>query len=220
MKNQTTAYCSGSLSPSKCLHRYFFKKIIFPSLIFLLSIGVQAQENIHVTGIVKDEKGTPASNASVTVKGTRTGITTDANGIFSIVVPNQKSVLQISFTGYQTQEVAVGNKTNFTIDLIVSTSQLNDVIVVGYGTQKKVTVSGSVATVKGSELERSPSINLSNSLVGRLPGITAIQSGGEPGYDGSTIRIRGTNTLGNSAALIVIDGVPDRAGGFERLSPR
>ena len=219
MKNQPNEFSSFSVNLSARLHRRFFQKIIFSSLILLLSIAVGAQENIRINGIVKDEKGGPATNANVTVKGTRTGVATDANGVFSIVVPNQKSILQISSTGYQPREIAVGNKTNFIIDLIVSVSQLNDVIVVGYGTQKKVTVSGSVATVKGSELERSPSVNLSNSLAGRLPGITAIQSSGEPGYDGSTIRIRGTNTLGNSSALVVIDGVPDRAGGFERLNP-
>ncbi len=219
MKNQPNDHSSFSLNPSRGLYRRRFQKIIFSSLIFLISIAAGAQENIRVNGIVKDEKGAPATNVTITVKGTRTGATTDANGIFSIVVPNQKAILQISSTGYQSREIPVGNKTNFSIDLVVSVSQLNDVIVVGYGTQKKVTVSGSVATVKGSELERSPSINLSNSLVGRLPGITAIQSSGEPGYDGSTIRIRGTNTLGNSAALVVIDGVPDRAGGFERLNP-
>ena len=219
MKKQLNAYSFFRLNPSGRLYRRFFQNIFFCLFISLLSISAGAQQNIRVNGIVKDEKGAPAMNANVTVKGTRTGVATDANGVFSIVVPNQKSILQISSTGYQSREVAVGNKTNFIIDLIVSVSQLNDVIVVGYGTQKKVTVSGSVATVKGSDLERSPSINLSNSLVGRLPGITAIQSGGEPGYDGSTIRIRGTNTLGNSSALVVIDGVPDRAGGFERLNP-
>jgi TonB-linked SusC/RagA family outer membrane protein len=92
-------------------------------------------------------------------------------------------------------------------------------VVVGYGTQKKVTVTGAVAQVKGTDLAKSPAPNLSNALVGRLPGVTAIQSSGEPGYDGSTIRIRGSNTPNNSGALIVIDGVPDRAGGLERLNP-
>src|SRR5436853_444171 len=80
-------------------------------------------------------------------------------------------------------------------------------------------VTGAVSQVKGSELQKSPVVNLSNSLAGRLPGVTAIQSSGEPGYDASTIRIRGTNTLGNSSALIVIDGIPDRVGGLDRINP-
>ncbi|MBD4807378.1 TonB-dependent receptor plug domain-containing protein, partial [Xanthomonas citri pv. citri] len=87
-------------------------------------------------------------------------------------------------------------------------------VVVGYAVQKKVTVTGAVATVKGADLEKSPTVNLSNSLVGRLPGVIAINRSGEPGYDGSTIQVRGTNTIGNSSALIVIDGVPDRTGGL------
>jgi TonB-dependent starch-binding outer membrane protein SusC len=216
MKNRTTAYCSGRRT-SNDLHG-FFKKFLFSSFIILLSIGVQAQNKIHVNGIVKDEIG-PTANASVMVKGTKVGVTTDANGAFSIDVPNQKSVLVISNTGYQTHETVVGNMTNFTIDLVASTSQLNEVIVVGYGTQKKVTVTGAVAMVKGSELAKSPAVNLSNSLVGRLPGVTAVQSSGEPGYDGSAIRIRGTNTLGNNSALIVVDGIPERAGGLDRINP-
>ena len=96
---------------------------------------------------------------------------------------------------------------------------MSEVVVVGYGTQKKATVTGSVAMVKGAELDKSPAVNFSNSLAGRLPGVTALQRTGEPGFDGSTIRIRGTNTLGDSGPLVVIDGVPDRAGGLDRLNP-
>ncbi|HRN57353.1 MAG TPA: TonB-dependent receptor, partial [Agriterribacter sp.] len=121
---------------------------------------------------------------------------------------------------HQTQEITVGNQTSIDVVMLPGeSSELDAVVVVGYGTQKKVTVTGAVAQVKGTELSRSPAVNLSNSLVGRLPGISAVQSSGEPGYDGSRIRIRGTNTLGNSDALIVIDGVPERSGGLERLNP-
>ncbi|MCH5598521.1 SusC/RagA family TonB-linked outer membrane protein [Niabella ginsengisoli] len=105
------------------------------------------------------------------------------------------------------------------IELEPMASSMDEVVVVGYGTQKKVTLTGAVADVKGSELAKTPTLNLTNSLAGRLPGITALNGSGEPGYDGSTIRIRGTNSLGNSSALIVIDGVPDREGGMERLNP-
>src|SRR5258708_17939231 len=100
-----------------------------------------------------------------------------------------------------------------------SDNALKDVIVVGYATQKKVTVTGAVASVKGSELEKTPTVNLSNALAGRLPGISAVQVSGEPGKDGSSIRIRGTNTMGNTSALVVLDGIPDIAGGLERINP-
>lgn len=171
-----------------------------------------------IRGRITDEKGTALAGVSVVVKGTNKGTNTDVDGNFSLTVPEGKTVLVISYVGYQSQEVLVGERGNVSVALIAATGQLNDVVVVGYGTQKKVTVTGSVAMVKGAELTKSPNVNLSNSLAGRLPGLTAVNSSGEPGYDGSTIRVRGTNSLGNSSALIVIDGVPNRSGGLERLN--
>lgn len=219
MKKQTNAFCSGSRIPTRRLSGFLFKKFLFVAFALLLNVGVQAQQKVHITGVVNDEKGNPAANASVTVRGAKTGVTTNAKGEFAIDVPNQKAVLTVSSTGYEAQELAVGSKTNFTLSLRVSTSQLNEVVVVGYGTQKKVTLTGAVAVVKGSELAKSPATNLSNSIAGRLPGVVAVNASGEPGNDGSTIRIRGSNTLGNNDALIVIDGVPARSGGIDRINP-
>lgn len=200
--------------------KIFKVKRAFAVFALLLAGNILFAQNIAVTGRVIDDKAEPLSNATVLVKGTTNGTTTDDNGEFSINVPNAASVLVISAVGHQSQEVTVGNQTRIEVLLLPGTaSDLDAVVVVGYATQKKVTVTGSVASVGGKELERSPNVNLSNSLAGRLPGITAINASGEPGYDGSTIRIRGTNTLGNSGALIVIDGVPERAGGFDRLNP-
>jgi len=193
--------------------------MIFSLLIMLFGIGVQAQQKVHVTGTVNDDKGNPAVNASVTVKGAKTGVTTDAGGAFAIDVPSSKSVIVITHTGFESQEMQVGNNTAFNVSLKVSTSNLNEVVVVGYASQKKVTLTGAVAVVKGSDLAKSPATNLTNSIAGRLPGVVAVNASGEPGYDGSTIRIRGSNTLGNNDALIVIDGVPARNGGIDRLNP-
>ncbi len=183
-------------------------------------MDIMAQQKIHITGIVKDEKGAPAANTSVTVRGTKMGVVTDNAGIFAIDVPNSKSTLVISSAGYESQEVVVGNNTSFSFNMAVSTSSLNEVVVVGYGTQKKLTVTGAVTAIKGENLVKSPAVDLSNSLAGRLPGLVVIQTSGEPGNDGASINIRGTNTLGNSSPLIVIDGVPDRDGGLGRLNPR
>ena len=219
MKKQTNAFCSASPSLSMRLQGFLFKKLLFSLLILLSSIGVHAQQKVRVSGIVNDDKGAPVANASVTVKGAKTGVTTDASGTFSIDVPNSKSTLKISSTGYEPQEMEVGSKTSFNFSLKTSTSNLNEVVVVGYGTQKKVTLTGAVAVVKGSDLAKSPATNLTNSIAGRLPGVIAVNASGEPGYDGSAIRIRGSNTLGNNDALIVIDGVPARAGGIDRLNP-
>ena len=186
-----------------------------------LSVQLSAATIQEFKGQVTDDKGNPLPGVSVVVKGTSTGTNTDMNGNFTITVPEGKTILVVSSVGFQTQEVDIAGKTSLAIVMAVGASgQLSDIVVVGYGTQKKVTVTGAVAQVKGAELAKSPSVNLSNALAGRLPGVTAIQSSGEPGYDGSTIRIRGSNTPNNSGALIVIDGVPDRAGGLERLNPQ
>lgn len=188
------------------------------SLSFIMTSALA--QSVTVTGKVINDKAEPLPNVSVLVKGTSNGVTTNEQGEFSINVPNNKSALVISSVGYQTQTITVGTQRKFDIVMIAGeASQLESVVVVGYATQKKVTVTGAVAQVKGSELDKSPSINLSNSLAGRLPGITAVQRSGEPGYDGSSIRIRGVNSFGNSDALIVVDGVPNRAGGLDRLNP-
>ncbi len=171
-----------------------------------------------ISGKITDDKGGPLANVSVTVKGTTKGVTSDEKGEFAITA-DENAVLVVTYVGYKTQEVSVKGKTSVDLQLSADAAKLEDVVVVGYGTQKKITVSGAVAAVKGTELEKNPTVNLSNSLAGRLPGVTAVQSGGEPGYDGSSIKIRGINSFGNSDALIVIDGVPNRAGGLDRLNP-
>ncbi|MGK2862654.1 MAG: SusC/RagA family TonB-linked outer membrane protein [Chitinophagaceae bacterium] len=176
------------------------------------------QQEKTIKGKVTDEQNNPIADVSVLQKGTTNGTITSSTGEFSLTVPNS-AILVFTSVGFNPQEMAVGTNSTINLQLKGQAQNLTDVVVVGYGTQKKVTVTGAVAQVKGTELAKSPAINLSNALVGRLPGITAIQATGEPGYDGSTIRIRGSNTPNNSGALIVIDGVPDRAGGLDRLNP-
>jgi len=177
------------------------------------------QQGNKVSGRITDDKGAALANVSVVIKGTTQGTTTNATGDFTLTVPNNKAVLVISYVGFQTKEITVGNQSQINVSMSTDAGQLSDVVVVGYGTQKKVTVTGAVATVKGAELQKSPAVNLSNSLAGRMPGVVATNTSGEPGYDGSSIHIRGVNSLGNNDALIVIDGVPARAGGLERLNP-
>lgn len=201
--------------PFKKTKRFFLSFV----LLFYAGVTLNAQ-NVFVKGHVANERSEAVPNISVLVKGTANGATTDDNGDYLIKVPDSNTVLTFSSIGYETQEVKVGNQS--TINIVLKTAEagkLSEVVVVGYGTQKKVTVTGAVAQVKGAELEKSRVVNLSNSLSGRLPGVTTIQSSGEPGYDGSSIRIRGSNTFGNSSALIVIDGIPDRVGGLDRINP-
>ena len=174
----------------------------------------------EITGTVTDENSVPLNGANITIKGTEKGFITDATGKFKISVPGPQSVLVVSYVGYKTLEVLVGDNNNLSIKLqVTKTNDLADVVVVGYGTQKKTTLTGSVVTVKGTALQKSPAANLSNSLVGRLPGLVAVNNGGgRPGDDGATLQIRGSNTFGQSnAPLIVVDGIANRD--FERISP-
>ncbi|WP_246101678.1 SusC/RagA family TonB-linked outer membrane protein [Pedobacter westerhofensis] len=177
-----------------------------------------AAADVIVKGTVTDARGQALPGVSVKLKNTPIAISTDAAGKFSLKVP-ENGTLVFSFMGFVTQEVAVGGQSVINVKLMENSQALSEIVVVGYGTQKKAVVSGAVTAVKGSELAKTPTANLSNSLAGRLPGVTAVQTSGEPGYDGSTIRIRGVNSLGNNNALIVIDGVPNRAGGLERINP-
>lgn len=203
--------------PKHVKYQFLFSAVPFFLLFFFLmgSSSLFAQQKI--TGRVA-AGDTALQGATVSVKGTTISTQTDANGRFTInAAPN--ATLVVTSVGYSMQELPVGNKSSLNVKLSSSAQQMSEVIVVGYGTQKRATVTGSVATVKGTELQKSPAVNLSNSIAGRMPGVIAMNASGEPGYDGSSIRIRGSNTLGNNDALIVIDGVPARSGGIDRLNP-
>jgi TonB-dependent starch-binding outer membrane protein SusC len=179
-----------------------------------------AQAQIMVKGRLTDETGAALPGVSIVEKGTTNGANSDADGRFTINVKNAASVLIVSYVGFATQQITVGSQTNLNIAMQPGTSTLEEVVVVGYGTQKKATLTGAVVAVQGERLVQSPAADLSNSLSGRLPGLVVVQTNGEPGRDGANINIRGFNTLGNNSPLVVIDGIPDRDGGLGRLAPR
>ncbi|WDF77164.1 TonB-dependent receptor [Mucilaginibacter sp. KACC 22773] len=203
------------------LHHFSRRRFRYPSgllimlCVFFTSI-VSAYAQQTVRGKVTTDAGAAVPGASVQVKGTKVATSTNTTGDFIISAPGN-ATLVITNIGFETQEIKVDNQSNIKVQLKSSSTEMQQVVIVGYGTQRKATLSGSVATVKGSELTKSPNVNVSNSLVGRLPGLTAVNSGGEPGYDGSTLRIRGVNTFGNANPLIVVDGVPGRS--LERIDP-
>jgi TonB-dependent starch-binding outer membrane protein SusC len=176
------------------------------------------QQLIKVSGSITDASSNQAMiGVNVTVKGTTIGGISDVNGKFSVNVPNANATLVFSFIGYVTQEIPLAGQTTLNVALVAEVSQLSEVVVVGYGTQKKVTATGSVTTTKGEDILKSPSTNVSNNLAGRMPGLTAVSRSGEPGADDAILRIRGTNTLGDNSPLIVVDGVANR--GLNRLNP-
>tara|TARA_R110000868_G_scaffold98706_2_gene271785 strand:+ start:75260 stop:78496 length:3237 start_codon:yes stop_codon:yes gene_type:complete len=196
-------------------------------------IGLKAHVNTHdeiveflnteilqetITGKVVDENNIPLIGVTIIEKGTTNGTTTDFDGNYSISVNSSSSILVFSSIGYTIYEVSTNGKSVINAVLSEDAAKLDEVIVVGYGTQKKETVTGSVGSIKGSEINKSPSVNLTNSLAGRVSGLFVSQAGSEPGYDDAQITIRGTNTYNNSGALVVIDGIPDRDGGLSRLN--
>ncbi len=161
-----------------------------------------------VSGYVKDDKDAFLQGVTVTEKGTGNSTSTNDKGRFSINITTANPVLQFSFSGFISKEIAVAGKAIVNTTLAVDTKGLDDVVVVGYGTQKKINNTGAQASMTGKLLVQSPAANISNSLVGRLPGLFASQASGEPGNDQSTLRIRGIRTFnGGQEPLVLVDGI-------------
>jgi TonB-linked SusC/RagA family outer membrane protein len=168
----------------------------------------QQQSGRKVTGTIKDKAGEPLIGVSVSVKGASIGTATDLDGSFTINVPNDNTTLVITYVGYTSQEVKTGNKSDITIVLDEDNKMLDEVVVVGYGTQKKVNLTGSVASINFEEQSLSrPVTNVSTALAGLSSGVQVMQGSGKPGDDGATIRVRGVGTLNNSDPLVIIDGM-------------
>ncbi|WP_316779194.1 TonB-dependent receptor [Pedobacter antarcticus] len=159
-------------------------------------------------GIVKDEKGVTIPGAGIKIKGTLQTTTTDINGAFSIDVPSPQAVLIISYVGYQSQEIVAGNQKTLTVNLLPSENALEEVAVVGFGTQRKVSLTGAQSTIDAKELKL-PVASITQSLAGRIAGVVGVQRSGEPGRSTADIWIRGISTFGgnSSAPLILVDGV-------------
>lgn len=162
-----------------------------------------------VTGTVVDEEGNPLIGVNVQIKGTTKGTATDLDGRFELQDVVEDAVLVFSYIGYQSLEVSVGGRTEVQVTMVSDAAMLDEVVVVGYGEQKKVSVTGSVATVDEKELKKSSSASLASALAGRLSGLTTIQTGGgQPGRDDPTMYLRGAATTNGKSPLILIDGVP------------
>ena len=186
-------------------------------LLMLTAVSAVAQSR-KITGTVTDSKGEPLTGAGVLIKGTTTGAATDFNGTYSLTVPGNKAVLVFSSIGYKSVEIAVGNKTVIDAVLPDDAQLIDEVVVVGYGVQSKLTLTGSVTSTAGTELTKSSSVNLSQGLAGRLSGVIVNNRSGEPGKDDAVMFIRGRSTLGDNSPLIIIDGVQGRGDEFGRLT--
>ncbi|MFT2008276.1 TonB-dependent receptor [Pontibacter sp. 13R65] len=203
------------------MKHYLYKELryllVLPLLFFAVT-GAFAQA-ITVQGKVTDASGTGLPGVTVLLKGSSTAAPTDIDGNYTLNIPSGNGTLIFSFIGFQTQEVSIDNRSTINVQLTTDAKALDEVVVVGYGTQRKATVTGSISEVEGAAINRSPQPNVSNAIAGRVSGVIINNRGGEPGYDGAEVRIRGLATTGNNDVLIVVDGVPGQIGGLDRLDP-
>lgn len=172
-----------------------------------LPLQMQAQSSITVSGIVTDATGEPLIGVNVSEKGTTNGSITDINGRYTLTVSSGTATLSFSYIGYMTYEIPVGNNTVINAKLTEDTQQLDEVVVIGYGTQSKKDLTGAVGSISQDKMQNNASVGIGNNLQGKLAGVQISQNDGTP-YGGTTIRIRGTGSFGaTSDPLIVVDGM-------------
>jgi len=198
----------------KILENFNIKYVVKNRQIMLMAENAATkadQQQKRISGKVTDSSGASLPGVSVVIKGTTQGTTTDIDGKYSISIPAGATVLSFSFVGMDTQEITFGSKTQINLVMTESKTGLDEVIIVGYGTQKKSNLTGSIATVKAAELVKAPLASASQTLAGRLPGLISKQGQGAPGLDNAVLTIRGFGS-----PLVIIDGVE---GDFNRLNP-
>lgn len=175
------------------------------------------RQGLTITGVVRDENGAGLPGVNVLEKGSTNGVITGLDGDYTIRVAGPGSVLIFTFIGYTTREITVEGSATIDVDMSPELVNIEEVVVVGYGQQKKATLSGSVSSVRGSEIVKSPALNITNTIGGTVPGLVAVGQSGEPGEDYASLFIRGRSTLNNNSPLIVVDGIPNRS--LERIDP-
>ncbi|MBS1566839.1 MAG: SusC/RagA family TonB-linked outer membrane protein, partial [Bacteroidetes bacterium] len=200
-----------TLSTTSRRHRCLFKCCFFSLLLLLSVISVSAQTRT-VTGTVKNSKGQPLSGANVTVKGKKQGMSTDAQGKFTINGVDANSVLVFTLVGYAPREQVVGSQTSIDLVLAEAAGGLDEVVVIGYGTQKKRDVTGAISSISAKTIEEKQPVTLFDAIQGAAPGVRVMNSSGAPGEE-SAITIRGLSTLSDAGIkpLYVVDGVPVRS---------
>ncbi len=193
--------------------KYFIKRLFLSLVLFLYAgITLTAQE-MKVEGVVTDNYGESLRGVSVMLKGTQVGSNTDAEGKFSLIIPDSTGTLVFSYIGFQSQELYINGQQHVSVTLATTETSLEEIVVVAYGTQKKETLTGSVASVSSTEINTTTNSNLQNKIAGKIPGVRVQQRTGEPGNFDNNFDVRG---LG--APLVVIDGVISDLGTFNRLS--
>ena len=200
--------CFSIEQPGTMVTRLASRWLLCLLCLFTFSVPCVAQSKI-ISGKITDQNNQPLAGVSVTVKGTETGTVSNTQGNYTLSVSATNDVLVFSFVGYGEKEIPIGGETTINVALQREVAGLNEVVVVGYGTQKRRNVTGSVSVINSDQIERRPNLSTSTALQGLAPGVTVTSQTGAPGGDGSQIRIRGINSFGgsNSAPLVIIDGV-------------
>jgi TonB-linked SusC/RagA family outer membrane protein len=183
----------------------------------MLLLGhVSYGQDFAISGKVTDDQGEAILGASVLLKGTSIGTITDADGAYKLNAPDGNGTLVFSYIGFETVEMPITNRSVINLSMTSIATELSEVVVVGYGTQKKVNLTGSVVSVSGEDIANEPIMQTANALIGKMPGVTVIQNSGQPGSDAASITIRGIGTLGDkSDPLVLIDGVPGNMNGVD-----
>src|SRR5690606_26151409 len=180
--------------------------LLFGFVSFAFTFNAHAQ-SILVNGTITDDGGMPVAGATVVIKSNPTvGTQSDFDGNYSITVPNEQTTLVFSYLGFSTKEIIVGNKTSINVVLQESAEDLDEVVVIGYGTQKKSDVTGAISQVKSEDLTKVVTTNPVDALQGRVSGVTVTSSSGSPGSV-ADITIRGIGSFGSNSPLYIIDGV-------------
>ena len=172
----------------------------------------------EIKGQVTDSKGEALIGVSVKVKGTAIGVSSDVSGRYSITVPDGSTVLVFTYVGYTTKEVSISGRTSLNVQLEQSSESLQEVVVVGYGTQKKSDLTGSVVSVTSKDIKDQAFSNINQALQGKVAGVSFTSTSGDPG-EGVNVRIRGLNTFGGSGPLYVVDGMPMEAADINTINP-
>lgn len=189
------------------LKNKYFKGLFVLSFLLLSTFIAFAQ--INVSGVVMDNTGETLIGVNVIVKDNNLGTVTDLDGKYSISVPSVNSVLKFTYVGFKDLEVQVNGLNTINITMEQDTELLDEVVVVGYGTQKRIHMTGAVSQITAKDLTKAPMQNVSNMLTGKIPGLTSIQRSGKPGEDGASLLVRGQNSFaGSNSPMIIVDGVP------------
>lgn len=196
------------------------KKILFYLILILYYVTsnttMVAQNGIKISGQVIDETNESLPGVNVLLKGANIGVVTDIDGNFHIDVPSEKSILVFSFIGYDTQEIKIGKQRVLKLQMKSNTTTLDDVVVIAYGTQKKATLTGALSTANTERLVEAPVAAINNVLAGAVPGVSTVQTTGQPGKDAAKINIRGIGSLTSADPLVLVDGVERD---FSQLDP-